>query len=367
MNKIGLLKIIDRWLGKALISAIRPSKTELRTLQWERARILVIRPGGIGDAVLLLPALHALKGKYPGARIDILCEKRNAGIFGLAEGLNRMYLYDRKMDLLRCMRNNYDAVIDTEQFHRLSALVAYLTKASVRIGFDTNERRRLFTHRIPYRHDEYEVFSFFHLFEPALGSMPEFDPQVPFIHLKEVFSGHLVPESLRGGQGFISIFPGATVQERRWGGENFGQVARVFSRHGYGIVILGTHADREDAKEIRKLAPESIDITGRTDLKDVAQVLNSSRILVTADSGMLHIAYGVGTPTVSLFGSGIEKKWAPPGGMHVVINARLDCSPCTRFGYTPHCEKNNACLMSIHPDHVIEEAEKLLQKFDTSG
>jgi ADP-heptose:LPS heptosyltransferase len=197
--------------------------------------------------------------------------------------------------------------------------------------------------------------------------MPEFDAQVPFIHLEEGFPGHLVPESLRGGKGFFSIFSGATVRERRWGGENFGQVAGALSHHGYGIVILGTHADREDAKEITKLAPESIDITGKTDLKDVAQVLNCSRMFVTADSGMLHIAYGVGTPTVSLFGSGIEKKWAPPGGKHVVINARLDCSPCTRFGYTPHCEKNTACLTAIRPDHVIEEVEKLLQEFDTSG
>ena len=347
VNKIRVLKWADRLLGRALIRALRSSQKQDCAGPPHVEKILVIRPGGIGDAVLLLPALTALKKKYPGARIDILCEKRNAGIFGLGEGLHTIYLYDRDMDLLRCIRNRYDAVIDTEQFHRLSAVAAYLTKARVRIGFDTNERRKIFTCRIPYRHDEYEVYSFFRLCEPLLGTMPDFDTEAPFIRLHKGFPAHLLPVPEKGGKGFVTIFPGATVKERRWGGENFGQVADALARNGYTTVVLGTQADREDARKVRKLVPQSIDLTGKTALKDAAQVLAHSRLLVTADSGMLHIAYGVGTPTVSLFGSGIEKKWAPPGRKNAVLNARLDCSPCTRFGYTPRCPKGNACLTSI--------------------
>jgi len=91
-------------------------------------------PAGIGDAVLLIPAIEAVRMKFPDARIDILCEKRNADIFILTKMVNKVYLYDRGLELFKCLRNNYDVVIDTEQWHRLSAIVARMTGTPIRIG-----------------------------------------------------------------------------------------------------------------------------------------------------------------------------------------------------------------------------------------
>jgi lipopolysaccharide heptosyltransferase II len=357
-NKINFLKFIDRKLGKSLIFLF-PEKLKLNQIFPDTIKsILVIRPGGIGDAVLLIPAIEAVRMKFPDARIDILCEKRNADIFILTKMVNKVYLYDRGLELFKCLRNNYDVVIDTEQWHRLSAIVARMTGTPIRIGFDTNERQKLFTHRVFYSQDDYEVVSFFRLLEP-LGVNPDRGcGNPPFIDIRG--EGFSPPSALSREDRVVVVFPGASVIERRWGGDRFGVVAKALSDMEYRILLLGSSADKADADLIKKKAPDAIDLTGKTDLKQVTAVLGISNLLISADSGLLHIAYAVGTPTVSLFGSGIEKKWAPQGDRHIVLNKHLDCSPCTRFGYTPKCKRNVECLASIRVDEVIEAARRIL-------
>ncbi len=355
MNKIRLLKDIDSLIGKPLVSALCLIRRKERRASGYPQKILVIRPGGIGDAVLLFPALKAIKIRFPQARVDVLCEKRNAGVIRLAEGIDAIYLYDRKYDLLTCIRNGYDLVIDTEQWHRLSAVVCSLTHAPTRIGFDTNERARLFTHRIPYSHDDYEVYSFLRLLEPLCPGTAVFDADAPFIDPGHISISHLPWPSGKEGA-VVAIFPGASVPERRWGGDRFGEVAGALREKGHGIVVLGSAGDTDDARRIGKYAPESVDLTGRTSLGEAAAVMKRCGLLITADSGLMHLAYAVGTPTVSLFGSGIEKKWAPRGRDHVVINRRLNCSPCTLFGTTPPCGRATACLSSIGVDEVKKAA-----------
>lgn len=360
MNRIKLLKALDRIIGTPLVFLFSMIGCQ-KNISSQIKNILLIRPGGIGDAVLLLPAINLLKEKYPDAVIDILCEKRNAGVFQFSDKIKRIYLYDRGLDLFRSLRNKYDVVIDTEQWHRLSAVVAYLSGAPVRIGFGTNEREKLFTHSISYSHEDYEVYSFLHLIEPLIDRSYDFKVDEPFIGIKNDVPSHLQDE-LKNKDKVIAIFPGASVMERKWGGDKFGEVAKILSDKGYDIIILGSDADRADAERIKKHAGNCVDLTGRTDLRDIAAVLKKSRLLITADSGLMHIAFAVGTPTVSLFGSGIEKKWAPGGKRHVVINKNLECSPCTRFGYTPRCKRNVECMSSVSVEEVITAVKTILDR-----
>jgi lipopolysaccharide heptosyltransferase II len=360
MNKIALLKLIDGIAGR-LLAALLPSASPARkSIPDKNIKILIIRPGGIGDAALLLPAIDALKNKFPDSEIHILCEKRNHEVFFLKRAVNKIYLYDKGLDILSCLRNKYDVAIDTEQWHRLSAAAAYFTHAAMRIGFATNERRRLFTHLINYSHDEYEVQSFFRLIEPLMGDISDIKAISPFIDIPNKFPGHLPSDSLKGYDKIIAISPGASVRERRWGGENFGAVARSLSDKGYKVLILGAKSDREDAEKIAAAAKGCIDLTGKTSLLEVASLLGTSKLFIGADSGIMHIAYAAGIPTVSLFGSGIEKKWAPRGKKHIVLNNHLPCSPCTKFGYTAECKRNIECLNGIGVEAVVRAAEILL-------
>ena len=182
-------------------------------------KILILRPGGIGDAVLLIPAIHALRKKYPDTAIDVLAEKRNAAIFRMCPVINQVLLYNQG-GLLQVLRSRYDVVIDSEQWHRLTAVVTRLVRAGVRIGYGTNERRKLYSHVIDYHHDCYELQSFFDLLRPLAVELLAGNITEPFL---DIFGDEKQQvERLLGDfeeRRYIVLFPGASIPERHWGAE----------------------------------------------------------------------------------------------------------------------------------------------------
>ena len=355
-----LLKLIDALVGKAIAACLPEPRGQLLV---DPRRVLVIRPGGIGDAVLLIPTLLALKDFYPGIEITVLAERRNGAAFTLCPAIDRLLLYDTPADLLKAMRGRYDLVIDSEQWHYLSAVVARLSGAPVSIGFATNERRRLFSFGVDYSHEDYEVNSFFNLLAP-LGITAPTILNMPFLTIPEQ-SRRRADELLAplSGKPFVAIFPGASVPQRRWGGERFRQMAQAIARWGVGVVVVGGGDDAADG-ELIAADGVGLNLAGKTSLTETAAVLASSELLLSGDSGVLHIAVGLGIRTVSLFGPGIEAKWGPKGEEDSILNRHLPCSPCTRFGTTPDCPIDCRCLSEITPQQVISVLKAKLRPND---
>ena len=352
-----LLKLMDRVVGVAATACLPCAQVQpFSTPQ----NILVIRPGGIGDAVLLIPVIFDLKDTYPDARITVLAEKRNGAIFTLCPAIHKIVYYDRPGEFLTVIRGVYDVIIDTEQWHRLSAVVARLVRALVKIGFDTNERRRMFTHPIPYSHDDYEAVSFAHLLEPLGIKTGGVEMGAPFLSLPDAASSKAaVLLELLHGEPFMVVFPGASIPERRWGADRFRRVAEMLSAFGVKIVVAGGKEDRRQGEVITG-GGLGLNLAGLTSLPETAAVIQKSAMLLSGDSGVLHIAAGLGVPTVSLFGPGRAKKWAPRGEHHIVINKELPCSPCTTFGSTPPCQNSNRCMRDITVDEVVSAVTMML-------
>lgn len=360
---IPLLKKLDAVAG-CIAAFLLPSPLR-RELSHPINSLLLIRPGGIGDAVLLAPAIHSLKKNYPMIHISVLAEKRNAGVYSLIPGVDKLLCYDRPQELLQALRCNYDVVIDTEQWHRLSAVVARLIAAPVKIGFDTNERLRMFTHRIPYSHDDYESTSFAHLLVPlGIGheGVEMADPFLSVPHSASITAAALL-EPLHD-QPFVTVFPGASITERRWGAERFRRVAELLSTFGFRTVVVGGKEDLQQGDEIVG-GGSGLNLAGLTTLAETAAVIQRSSLLLSGDSGVLHVAVGLGVPTVSLFGPGRSNKWAPQGSKHVVINKELSCSPCTTFGNTPTCPIYARCMREITVDEVFNAVTILLTSLGT--
>jgi heptosyltransferase II len=356
--KVRLLKSFDRLIGTVLVHLL--PKPHAKPI-FEPRRILFIRPGGIGDAVFLIPVIQAMKERFPESRISVLAEKRNAAIFSFCRAVDRTFRYDSPRELLEVLNGTYDVVLDTEQWHRLSAVIAWLSGAPVLIGFATNQRKRLFTHPVSYSHDAHEDDSFFSLLEPfgipgAPGGIE------PFLAIAE---GALVSATGKLGDSanhpFIAFFPGASIPERRWGAEKFRDLAVRLHGRGLPVVVVGGTGDEEAGEAITE-GGLGRNLAGKTSLAETASVLTRSLLLVTGDSGVLHIAVALGVPTVSLFGPGIARKWAPRGENHIVLNRHLICSPCTRFGYTPRCSFGARCLVELDVPEVEEAVVKLLEK-----
>jgi lipopolysaccharide heptosyltransferase II len=361
--KIRLLKLIDRLLG-VFATACLPS-VPVRPFPALR-RFLVIRPGGIGDAVLLISSISTLKLKFPDASITVLAERRNASVFRLSPHVDKVLCYDNPKELLKAIRAKYDVVIDTEQWHRLSAVVARLTKSVLSIGFATNERKKMFTNAVHYSHEDYEMDSFYHLLQP-LGITESEIGKPPFLVVPD---GAVIKVNAMLGKladkPFITIFPGSSIHEKRWDMVNFVKLALNFNQVGLPIIVIGSEKDRV-AAEAMTGGLDAMNFAGKTSLVETAALIDKSALFVSGDSGVLHIAVGLGKPTVSLFGPSNTRKWAPRGDRHIVISKNLPCAPCAKFGYTPKCPINAGCMGAISPAEVVAAVYKLLRVIAADG
>jgi ADP-heptose:LPS heptosyltransferase len=361
------LKAIDAVLGRACCLLLAPLASRGAAADsgepLSPGRVLVIRPGGIGDAVLLFPMLQAMREAWPEADLDVLAEGRNAGLFRANGVVDRVLRYDRLGDLTRALRAGYDLVVDSEQTHYLSAAVAMLTRAPVRVGFATNRRRWLFTRRVPYSRQIYEAHSFLELFRAASGKDEVFDPDRPFFPLDEPhheWAGEALAGMPEGG--LAVIHPGASTRLRRWRPERYHRVARALIERGLSVAVVGGPADRPAADEVCRGLPaeRTLDLAGRTDLARTAAVIARAELYVSADTGPLHLAYGLGVPTVHLFGPGELEKWAPAGARYRTVREPLPCSPCTRYGATPPCCQGVRCMEELRVEQVVRAIDEVL-------
>lgn len=347
--KISLIKRMDSLIGKPIAYLLT---TPVIRPDIQLQSILIIRPGGIGDALLLATAINSLRSHYSDVTITILAETRNAGAFSLIPSIDKLLLYDRKSDLFHLLTSRYDLIIDSEQWHLMSAIIARVVSSGIKVGFDTNERRRLFTHTVPYCQSDYEAQSFLNLLYP-IGIIETFDHSSTFLSVPES-AGREVEHILNSlGSPYITIFHGASVKERRWDITKFRALVNRLSTLGVRSVIIGGREDMGSGDELVS-GTNGLNLSGRTSIGGTAALIARSRLLVSGDSGVLHIGVGLGIPTVSLFGAGIAEKWAPRGDRHKVINKKCSCSPCTLFGTTPACPYGVRCLKEIEVDEVFE-------------
>ena len=379
MNKLKLIKLLDKFIGHPVcILIVKLFKLNNRlpsrpSYEIPRApfNILVIRPGGVGDAVLILPLLTSLKRKYPSTTLYVLAEKRNAAVFQTSTLLKHIFLYDVFLSwgLLKLLFIKFDIVIDSEQFHYSSAIFAFLTRAKVRCGFDTNKRGYLFNHKVPYSQKKYEVESFLSLYYSLTGEKIIFDYKKPFFILdnKYLIRAKERLAQLRGEKTVI-ILPGASIPQRCWPIHNYTKIINWLLELKINVVLSGGKKDTAFSLNIKKEIAKNhfLNLIGKTSIPQIAGIIAVSDLFLSSDTGISHLAYALGKPTLSLFGPGIIEKWAPKKEKYLAIAKNMPCSPCTKFGYTPPCPNNFTCMRSITAEEVKEGVSHLL-KLNTSN
>ena len=360
MDKILFLKKLDSFIGPLLVRflSIFSSKKNCYSLT-AFSNVLIIRPGGIGDAVLLLPTLQLFKKSFPDSTVYLLAEKRNAQVFDLCEGLSAVWAYDCCADWKKFFFKKFDLIIDTEQSHFLSAVIARVLRAELRCGFATNRRGDLFDRVASYDQNAYEVESFFHLVNTVKNITPaHFNP--PFIRpesLMDIPFGGL--DRIMPKNPYVVVFPGASVADKRWPVERFMELSERLNDTGYEIVIVGAGSDFDLSEQIAGCCG-GVNIAGKTSLPQVARIISGAELFIGGDSGLMHLAVAVGGKTVSLFGPSNPAKWGPRGDKHRVISLDLPCSPCSRFGTIPECHYDYRCIKEIAVSDVLRAVEGFL-------
>lgn len=332
------------------------------------SRILVIRPGGLGDMLLLLPIIEELKLTFPAATIDVLCEKRNRQVIAMADLSCEPLVYDvNPLQVLNVLRKRkYDISIDTEQFHHFSAILGLLSGAPIRIGFKINPLRNpMYTHLINYALDGPEGQQFGKLLAPlGISSIRgQFSGMLAGHDLHAEGLSSQVTDLLTDGN-FMAIHPGSSSVYKQWPADRFAEVAsHICRQHGLVCVLLGDATDKTVAENIAATVSMSnckaMSLAATLSLPATAQVLKSARVFVSPDSGLAHLATALDVPTVTLFGPSDHEKWGATGSAHEIVRTAVPCAPCFIFGYHKPCTSKE-CMKKIQAADVTEAVNRVL-------
>ncbi|MGB9712516.1 MAG: lipopolysaccharide heptosyltransferase II [Dissulfurimicrobium sp.] len=343
-------------------------------------KVLVLSTNWIGDAVMTTPAITALAGLYPDAKIKVLARPAQASVFTGHPDVDEVIVADKKSladPLIRPFRlawriraEQFDiAVVFPNSFE--SALIPFLAGVPVRIGYNTDGRSILLTHGATVPGDKqtrHEVYYYLGLVDHLIKKMgleKKTAPEKPRLVLD-------VPKEGEDGAGrilssvgiekdmLIGFNPGAAYgPAKRWPSGRFIELGKTLTkRHSECcIVVLGTEGENTLAKEIcAGIGKRACNLAGRTSLVEAMGIINRLRLLVTNDSGLMHVAAALGTPLVALFGSTNPTTTGPWTEKAIVVSRILPCGPCLKRT----CPNGFECMLGIGVEEVLKACERWL-------
>ena len=340
--------------------------------------ILIIKLSAVGDVIHTLPSLAALRKLCPEANITWVVEDASADLISGHPYLDRVMVSHRKQwirDLkkgritrpIREIRNfindlrtqSYDLVID---FHGLmkSAVVVLLSSGKRKLGYDSmQELSGLFLNeKIPEDMNKHAVDRYLD-FLKYLGAdvrQPEFLIPVGEENINRV--DELLQRNYIDKKGrFVAVSPVALWDTKLWADEKFAALCdRIAEDLKVSIIFTGTERDKLAHIQSLMKAP-SVNLGGETTLRDLAYLYQRSALLITTDSGPMHLAAAMGTPVIALFGPTDPSRTGPYGKGHVVMRTDLSCSPC----FLKKCD-SMACMSGITIEEVFDAAKEKLSE-----
>jgi heptosyltransferase-2 len=323
--------------------------------------VLIIKPGAIGDLLQLTPVFRALKGKYPDARISLVVSSRaTASLFSHNPLVHEIIVFDSKGEhrslgsLLglwrRLRRARYNMVLN---FQRSNLKAWFLASAAFPC-------RLLVYHKAKDRVVHAVVNHLETVFPLGIDAS---DPELELYTGvdDEEYAEKLFADAGFTGKMVIALNPGASHPVNRWHTRNFALLAdRIEKELSAKVLIIGGIGDLELAQEIVTQAQsQPLVLTGKTDLLQLAAILRRCNLLVSADTGPMHMASAVGTRVLALFGAADPGRTGPVGVGHKVIQSpTVPCVPCRRR----KCSNgfNLECMEKITVDEVSDVVAEML-------
>jgi lipopolysaccharide heptosyltransferase II len=388
-----LRKLLDSVLGLLLMQTLalygrvrRIFSARYRTdlADMRVSSILVIKLCCLGDGVLALPAIRALKRAYPEASLTVICTPRNldaftghdfvdhlvslqlTGLGGIGELLRQGPAALR--EALRAVRRCHpDLAVDLDLYYKATPVLAFLSGAPIRAGFDTAGKARgyLYTHSAPREPEKHEVLCFLDILA-ALGLHTD-DLSLSLPHDDQAAASAarlLTARDMQANQPYAVIAPGSSRNwpVKRWTPEGFAAVA-AHLRHAHDLptVLIGAAFEASLGQSIADAVGDgAVSLVGATTVRETIELLREAAVVVSNDSGPMHLAAAVGVPVVAIFGPTNPVKWRPWTDRAEVVTApECSCAPCYYLSAMPNCD-GHGCLGQISVSSVTDAVDRLL-------
>ena len=333
-------------------------------------KILVIGPSWVGDCMLMQPMLMRLKQRHPGCLIDVLAPPWTAALLGAMPEINQAIVNPfphGALDLKARYRlgvelraAKYDQAIVLPNSLK-SALVPFFARIPLRTGFVgemryglLNDARKLDKTVLPLM-----VERFAQLAEAPGGNIPRplADPRLSITQAQ--CEATLNKLGLTLSQPVAVFCPGAEYgPAKRWPTSYFAATARRLQAEGYAVWLIGSNKDRDVAEEIVTLSNEaSRNLCGSTDLNDAIALLSVATLVISNDSGLMHLAAALDRPMLAIFGSSSPQFTPPLSAQAQVVKLDIECSPC----FKRDCPLGHFnCMNQLTPDVIWEKVQSII-------
>lgn len=345
-----------------------PADGHCAASQFSRARILLIKPSSLGDIVHAMPVALAIKTAWPEAHLTWVVKRRWAELVERIEGVDRVWPVDETVcgwiqQARRLRKEGFDLAIDLQGLFR-SGVLAWFSGAPTRIGF-ANAREGspwFYTKRVPVPLMEMHAVDRYLLVAQSLGLPLPSKPQFSFVFSDrdwELIGDLCARENFSLDRPWIAMNVSARWPTKRWALSSFAALLdRLYGEGLEPVVVIGSANDRSDVEQLRAITSSPfIDLTGRIPLGCLPALLSKAALLITNDSGPMHIAAAVGVCVVALFGPTSETRTGPYGADHLVLTKPVSCRPCMRR--VCRHEPERECLRLITPPEVAEVVRRV--------
>jgi len=342
-------------------------------------KILIIQLGDIGDVVWAIPAFWAVKNTFPQANVSVLTRKPNGDLLLDDSHVDNVFQIGKQtvwqdMQLsIKLRRKRFDLIFDLRADDR-GAYTSFFVGAKIRAALYYSGlfwRNRMFTHLVdppPPTEKEKTYRAADQSLKIIRGFGIKENTVIPQIFVssatKNKVEGLLVAENVAAQDGYVTINPFSRWSYKEWVMNKWRElISFIWQKYKMPVLILGSEDERGRADQLTIANPSpAYNLAGKTSLREMAGLLQISRLHIGVDSAAPHIAAAVGTQTLTIYGPSDWRDWAPPGEKNKVVLPDMDCSPCRKKG----CDGSgrSECLETLAVTKVQDAVEAMLKDSD---
>ncbi|MDP2662191.1 MAG: glycosyltransferase family 9 protein [Dehalococcoidia bacterium] len=353
-------------------------------------KILVIRPDHLGDMILSFPAFRLLRTAFPEARItalvgpwsrapvsanpdiDVVETCPFPGFTRRPKGPPWAPYVLLRQEAQRLREEGFDVALNLRPDFWWGAMLAYMAGIPRRIGYDVPECVPFLSQALPQQADRHHVEQSVNLVRVMAGEEgATFRPELWYpVGPDDTSFARDISRSWPGEGPLVIIHPGSGAPVKLWTPPGFAQVADALTeRYGARVVLIGGPGEEGLVLAVAHAASRRPHILMGMTLGQIAALLEISRLAIGLDSGVMHLAVAVGTPSIHLYGPVARTTFGPWGlaEKHVVVTSNLPCIPCNRLDYRKRELARHPCVRDIPAAKVLGAAERLLGPGPSGG
>ena len=376
-----VIKFIDKYVGNLICRFLAFFNRQQTKENIKIDKILVIQLWGIGETILVLPAIEALREKFPKAEIGVLATSRNKDVFFNNKNVNKIItLRLNPLSLFNFILKNikkYDLVVDMEEYLNISAILSFFAGKRI-VGYSHNSRAKLYTDRVKYNDKQHAAQTFLDLVR-ALGIDCYIDKLTKLNFSKNdknIVDKFFRNNGIRNNDSLVCIAPGAaeSAKARMWPYDRYAELCdEIIIKHNAKVIFVGVLNESELIDNIQKMMEnkdKTINASGKISLNQLFCLISKCKLFIGNDAGPMHIAAAQGVKTLGLFGPNLPIRFGPYGRGNIGLYKGYNCefSPCINVhkGQVPDClyPRNSndyqKCMKNISVDGALKEVEKLV-------